>query len=142
MANVKLGDSVKVHYTGKLKDGFIFDTTEKSEPIAFKWGEGKIITGFEEALVGMAPGDKKTIEIVSEKAYGPHRKELVAAVEKKNFPEDLELEVGRQLKVKQPDGSEIVVMVIDIAEENVTLDANHPLAGKDLIFDIELVEIV
>lgn len=141
MAEAKNGDSVKVHYTGKLDDGTVFDTSAEREPLLFTVGEGKLIPDFEQAVVGMNPGESKTIQVPSGNAYGPHRKEMIMVVEQNQFPPELKLEVGQQLQVRQQDGSAFVVKVTEIAESGVTLDGNHPLAGKDLTFDIELTEI-
>ncbi len=138
---VTKGDVVSVHYVGKLENGTVFDSSKEREPIKFKVGDASIIPGFEQAIMGMKTGEKKTITIDSENAYGPHLKELVSDVEKANFPEDIKPELGLQLELKQPEGPAIVVTVTSISEDKVTLDANHPLAGKDLVFDIELLEI-
>ncbi len=142
MAQAKTGDTVKVHYTGKLDDGTVFDSSVEREPLQFTIGEGQIIPGFEEAVIGMNPGESKTAKISMDKAYGPHRKEMVAVVPREQIPADLKPEVGQQLQVRQPDGRAMIVVITDVSEASVTLDANHPLAGKDLTFDIQLVEIV
>lgn len=142
MEEAKNGDTVKVHYTGKLEDGTIFDSSANREPLQFKIGEGKIIEGFEKAVVGMNPGDEKTTKVSSDKAYGPHRNELVVAIPRKQFPEHLKPEVGQQLQMRQRDGRTSIVTVADVSESTVTIDANHPLAGKDLTFDIKLLDIV
>lgn len=141
MAPARDGDTVKVHYTGKLADGTVFDSSKERDPLEFTIGEGRIISGFEQAVVGMSPGDSKTADVSPEEAYGPHRKEMVLVVERKELPEDLEPEVGQQLQLRQDDGRAVIVTITQASEANVTLDANHPLAGKDLTFDIELVEI-
>lgn len=138
---VKTGDIVKVHYTGKLQNGDVFDTSESRGPIEFKIGDKTIIPGFEKAIVGMKKGEKKTITIPSDKAYGPRMNDLISDVEKSHFPPDIKPEVGLQLELKQPEGATILVTVTNVSGDVVTLDANHPLAGKDLIFDIELLEI-
>ncbi|MHC1585063.1 MAG: FKBP-type peptidyl-prolyl cis-trans isomerase [Candidatus Syntropharchaeia archaeon] len=142
MAQAKIGDTVKVHYTGKLEDGTVFDTSIDREPLQFTIGERQIIPGFEEAVVGMSPGESKTTKIPSDKAYGPHHRELVVVVNRSQFPENFEPVVGEQLEIRQPGGHPILVMVTEVSESTVTLDANHPLAGKDLTFEIELVEIL
>jgi peptidylprolyl isomerase len=142
MAQVQDGDTVKVHYTGKLDDGTVFDTSREREPLQFTIGKGKIIKGFEQAIIGMKPGESKTINVPMDKAYGPHREELIVVIEKKQFPAHVVAKVGQQLRIRQPGGQTILVMVTDVSELNVTLDANHPLAGKDLNFDIELIEII
>lgn len=142
MAQVKEGDTVKVHYTGKLEDGEIFDTSQDGDPLEFEIGGGKVIPGFEQSVVGMIEGESKTVEIPSDEAYGPHHQELVLDIEMDQFPKDLDPEVGQQFKMRQPDGRAIIVAVTEITEDSVTLDANHPLAGKDLTFDIQLIEII
>jgi FKBP-type peptidyl-prolyl cis-trans isomerase 2 len=142
MAEAKQGDTVKVHYTGKLDDGTVFDTSAEREPLQFTIGQGQIIPGFEEAVVGMNEGESKTTQIPSDAAYGPHRDEMIVEVDRSQFPPNLDPEVGQQLQIRQPDGQAIVVTVTDLSNESATLDANHPLAGKDLTFDIELVQVV
>jgi len=142
MAQAKLGDTVKVHYTGKLDDGTVFATSTKREPFRFVIGGERIIPGFEEAVIGMSPGESKTMEVPADNAFGPYYEELVRTIERNKFPEDLEPEVGQRLNLSESDGREIVVTVSDLSESSVTLDANHPLAGEDLVFDIRLVEIV
>ena len=141
MAQAKKGDTVKVHYTGKLEDGTVFDTSIERDPLQFTIGEGQVIPGFEQAVVGMNPGESKTTKVPADKAYGPHRKEMVLAVDRNQFPVDLKPKIGQQLQSRQADGRTIRVTVTDVSESSVTLDANHPLAGKDLTFDIQLVEI-
>jgi len=141
MAEAKQGDTVKVHYTGKFEDGTVFDSSTDRDPLQFTIGEGQIIPGFEQAVIGMNPGESKTVDVPSEKAYGPHREELVMEVDRAKFPEHIKPEVGQQLQIPQAQGQAIIVTVTNISESSVTLDANHPLAGKDLTFDIELVEI-
>jgi len=141
MAAAQQGDTVKVHYTGKVKDGEIFDSTDDREPLEFTLGEGLTITGFEEAIVGMEPGDSKTVDIPVNKAYGEPREDLVIDVAREQIPPEIEPEEGLQLQLNQPEGDELIVVVTDVNEETVTLDGNHPLAGKDLNFNIELVEI-
>ncbi len=142
MAEAKHGDTVKVHYTGKLEDGTVFDTSVDHDPLQFTIGEGQIIPGFEQAVVGMNPGESKTIKVTADDAYGLHHEEMVLVVDRNQLPADLNPEVGQQLQSRQPDGQTIVVTVTDVSESSVTLDANHPLAGKDLTFEIQLVEIV
>ena len=140
-AQAKDGDTVKVHYTGKLEDGTVFDTSIERDPLQFTIGEGQLIPGFEQAVVGMSPGESKTVEIPADEAYGPYREEMVLVVDRDQLPPDLQPEVGQQLQMRQEDGQIILVTVIDVSESSVTLDANHPLAGQDLTFDIQLVEI-
>jgi peptidylprolyl isomerase len=142
MAQAKTGDTVKVHYTGKLDDGTIFDTSADREPLQFTIGKGQLIPDFEEAVVGMNPGETKTVQIQSDRAYGEHREEMVLVVDRNEFPKDLEPKVDQRLQVSKSDGQEFAVTVTAVSESSVTLDANHPLAGKDLTFDIQLTEIV
>jgi peptidylprolyl isomerase len=141
MTQAKQGNKVKVDYTGKLKDGSVFDSSASREPLEFMIGGGQVIPDFEDAVVGMNPGDSKTIEIPAEKAYGPRHEDLVIAVDREQFPPDINPELGDQLQISQPDGRASVVTVTDINDSSVTLDANHPLAGEDLTFDIQLVEV-
>ena len=141
MSKVKEGDTVKVHYTGTLTDGTVFDTSEEREPLEFTLGQGQLIPGFEKAVVGMNVGDSTEVEIPSDDAYGESREDLVISVPKDQLPDDVEPQVGMQLQVNQQDGQPIPVRITDVGEENLTLDANHPLAGQDLKFEIELVEV-
>ena len=141
MAQAKKGDSVKVHYTGTLGDGTVFDSSDGREPMEFTLGAGQVIPGFDQAVDGMAAGEKTKLTIPTDEAYGAVREEMVLTVPKSQFPEDVTPEVGQQFEVGQEQGQGVVVKVTEIAEDSVTLDANHPLAGKDLTFEIELVEI-
>jgi peptidylprolyl isomerase len=140
VSQAKEGDTVKVHYTGKLENGTEFDSSSDGDPLEFKLGEGELIPGFEQAVVGMASGEKKTVTIPVEEAYGPRRDELVMVVEKSALPPDLETQVGEQLEMTQGDDT-FVVTITEATDDSVTLDANHPLAGESLVFDLELVEI-
>lgn len=140
MSQVKDGDTVKVHYTGKLADGSEFDSSANKEPMEFKIGEGKLIPGFEQAVVGMSVGEKNTITIPSNEAYGERRDDMNVSVEKEKLPEDLAPELGQQLQIQQQDGKAIPVVIADISDTHVTLDANHPLAGEDLTFEIEVID--
>jgi FKBP-type peptidyl-prolyl cis-trans isomerase 2 len=142
MAGARRGDKVKVHYTGTLDDGNIFDTTNDREPLQFTIGDNEIIPGFEQAIIGMNPGDTKVTKVSANRAYGPYRKDLVIDVEKVKIVDNIDPEVGQKLQINQPDGQKFVVIVTDVSESTVTMDANHPLAGKDLSFDILLVDIV
>ena len=142
MAQAKNGDTVKIHYTGKLEDGTVFDSSDGRDPLEFTLGEGQVIPGFEEAVLGMTANDSKTMTIPSDNAYGPRREEMVVEVDRDQFPPDVTPEVGQQLQMQRPDGQKMVVAVAEVSESTVKLDANHPLAGKDLTFDINLVEIV
>ncbi|MFC2001076.1 FKBP-type peptidyl-prolyl cis-trans isomerase [Chloroflexota bacterium] len=130
------GDTVKVHYTGKLQDGSVFDTSVGSEPMEFTLGEGRLIPGFEQAVTGMQVGESKTVTIPVDEAYGQRRDELIFEVERDELPADIEPEVGMQLPTSQG-----VVTITEVSETMTKIDANHPLAGQDLTFDIELVEI-
>jgi FKBP-type peptidyl-prolyl cis-trans isomerase 2 len=141
MQQVKAGDTVKVHYHGRLTDGTTFDSSEGREPLEFKVGSGQVIKGFDSGVTGMQVGEKKTIEIPVTEAYGPKDENMVVQFPKANFPEDLNPEVGMQLNMTNGSGQVIPVVITEVAEDNVVLDANHPLAGEDLIFDIEVVEI-
>ena len=138
----KEGDLVKVHYTGKLKDERIFDSSKDGEPLEVTLGSGQVIPGFERAVVGMSVGDSKTFEIAAAEAYGSYRDELVVEIDKERIPEDLTVKVGQQLVLRQAEGPTIRVMVTDMSDQSVTLDANHPLAGEDLMFEVKLIEIV
>lgn len=142
MAQAQVGDMVKVHYTGRLADGTTFDTSMEREPLEFTLGEGELIPGFEQAVLGMVVGESRTTSIPADQAYGAHHAERVIDVERHHLPHDLQPELGQQLQMTRPDGTQITVVVTTITETQVTLDANHPLAGRDLIFDIMLVEIV
>jgi len=142
MAQAKKGDTVTVHYTGTLDDGTVFDTSAEREPLKFTVGGGQVIAGFDIAVIDMVPGDKKVSVIPASEAYGEHSKDLVTDVDRDRFPADMELELGQQLQVGLADGEQAVVMIVDLSDTSVTLDANHPLAGQQLTFDIELVEIL
>lgn len=141
MASAKPGDKVQVHYTGKLDDGTVFDTSTDRAPLEFTIGSGQIIPGFEEAVVGMQPGESKTTRISADQAYGPYHEDRVVQVDRSQFPAHINPETGQQLQIRQPDGQAMVVTVTEVSDSNVTLDANHPLAGQDLTFDIQLVAI-
>jgi len=142
MAQVKSGDKVKVHYHGKLTNGETFDSSEGRDPLEFEVGSGMVIKGFDEGVTGMTTGEKKTIHIPVDEAYGPRSVEMIFDIPKENFPPDMELEAGMPLMMNDQQGHQLPVNVVEIKENSVVLDANHPLAGQDLIFDLELVEIV
>jgi peptidylprolyl isomerase len=137
---IKQGSTVKVHYTGKLEDNSVFDSSNGREPIEFEIGTQQVIEGFETAVIGLTKGDTTTVTIPSEKAYGPVREELIIQVPKEQVPQDAQ--IGVQLQGVNQMGQPFNVTVVDLNESTATLDANHPLAGKTLIFDIEVVEIV
>jgi len=141
MSQAKKGDSVKVHYTGKLDDGTVFDSSVGREPLDFTVGAGQLIAGFDEAVVGMALGEKKAVRIAAEQAYGPHNPEMTLQVPRSDLPADIQPELGMQLEASQEGGHSIVVTVVEVTDESVTFDANHPLAGKALTFEIEVVEL-
>jgi peptidylprolyl isomerase len=141
MSKIKDGDTVKVHYTGKLENGDVFDSSREKEPFEFTVGNKAVIPGFEKGVVGMGVGDTKTIEIPPEEAYGTKQDELVVVVNKSEFPDDITPSVGQRLQIKQQDGNPVVVTITDLTEDSITLDANHPLAGYTLFFDVEVVDI-
>jgi peptidylprolyl isomerase len=142
MQSVKSGDKVKVHYHGRLTNGETFDKSEGREPLEFEVGAGMVIKGFDDGVTGMSVGDKKTITIPFNEAYGPKNPEMIIDMPKNRFPKDMDLEVGMPLAMSDGQGQQFEVIVTQIMEDSVVLDANHPLAGKDLIFDLELVEIL
>ena len=141
MTQVKSGDTVRIHYTGTLADGTTFDSSQGRDPLEFTVGSGQIIPGLDKAMTGMEPGEKKTVEVPSEEAYGPVHDEARQHVPRTEIPDHIPLDLGTQLQVQTPTGQTVQVVVADVTEEQVTLDANHPLAGKDLTFAIELVDI-
>lgn len=141
MSQVKQNDTVRVHYTGKLTDGQVFDSSLEREPIEFTMGQGQLIPGFEKGLLDMKVNEKKTIEIPAEEAYGEPRAELVQEVDKNQLPEEIKPEPGMGLVSKSPDGREMNLVVKEVKDETIVVDGNHPLAGKDLVFDLEVVEI-
>ncbi|MDI6719513.1 MAG: peptidylprolyl isomerase [Methanomicrobiales archaeon] len=142
MAQAQKGDTVRVEYTGRLPDGSVFDSSGEGEPIQFRIGEGEVIPGFEEAVRGMVPGETKTTTLSADEAYGPRRDELVIEVDRDHLPQDMHFETGQRLQVVQPDGTAFMVTVKSVSESAIVLDANHPLAGTDLTFEIRLVNIV
>lgn len=142
MATAQTGDTVRVHYTGKLDDGTVFDSSVGGDPIEFVIGDHQVIPGFEDGVTGMALGEAKTIVIPFDQAYGAYDDELVLNVPRDQFPDHITPEVGEALQLQQPDGNVITVVISDVSDEAVTLDANHPLAGEDLTFDLQLAEIV
>ncbi|OGQ87483.1 MAG: peptidylprolyl isomerase [Deltaproteobacteria bacterium RIFOXYD12_FULL_56_24] len=141
MSQAKKGDSVKIHYTGTLEDGTVFDSSAGRDPLAFTLGGGQVIVGFDEAVLGMSIGDKKKVTIPAHKAYGEKNEEMIIEVPLAQVPPDLEPEVGQKLQMGGPNGELVVVTVVEVNEAVVVLDANPPLAGKDLTFALELVAI-
>ena len=139
MAAAKAGDVVKVHYTGRFEDGTVFDSSEGSEPLEFKLADGQMIPGFDAAVNGMNIGETKTITIPAAEAYGDRSEDMVIEVERAQLPPDMNPEVGEHLQMQQPGGSPFSVMVVGTTDTTITFDANHPLAGQDLTFDITLV---
>ena len=141
MIQVKENNTVKVHYVGKLSDGQVFDTSEGKEPLEFTLGQGKLIAGFEKGLIDMKLNDKKTITISKEEAYGESREDLIQEVDKSQLPEDITPEVGMGLVSKSADGNEMNLLIVEVKESTIVIDGNHPLAGKELTFDLEVVDI-
>jgi peptidylprolyl isomerase len=142
MTQAKTGDTVQIHYSGKLKDGTQFDSSEGRDPLEFVIGENKILPKLEAAVIGMTVGDTATAEIAAEDAYGPRRPEGIQTVERSVIPADVDVTVGNQLQATAQNGQVIVLTVVEANDQTVTLDSNHPLAGEDLVFEVELVEIV
>lgn len=142
MAQAGTGDTVRVHYTGTLDDGTVFDTSSGREPLEFTIGSGQVIPGFEGAVNGMSPGDSETVKIPAEQAYGRHQEEMMLEVDRAQVPPELDPQVGERLEIKQQNGQSVPVTVTAITETLITLDGNHPLAGQALTFEIELVEVV
>ena len=141
MSTAKVNDKVKVHYTGKLSSGEVFDSSVDREPIEFVVGGGQMIKGFDDGVLGMGLNEKKTLNIPADQAYGESNPALVQTLDRTQLPPDLKPEVGQTLVAGSPEGQEMHVQVTEVTEVTITIDANHPLAGKELIFDIELVEI-
>lgn len=135
------GDTVRIHYTGRLDDGTVFDSSEGRDPLEFKLGTGQVIKGFDDAVQGMEAGDRKTVTVPFVDAYGPHRQEFVIDVQRGELPAGLDPEVGQQLQMTTKDGNAFPVRVAETAEDSIRLDANHPLAGQDLTFELHLVDV-
>ncbi len=142
MSQVKANDTVKVHYTGKLTNGQVFDSSLEREPLQVTLGQGMLIPGFENGVIDMKVNEKKTINIPVSEAYGEIQKDLFHEVQKDQLPQDIAPEVGMGLASKNPDGTEVQFRVAEVHDNHIVIDANHPLAGQDLIFDLELVEIL
>jgi peptidylprolyl isomerase len=141
MSHVQKGDKVNVHYHGRLTDGTTFDSSEGREPLSFTAGQGQVIKGFDDAVLNMQPGDKKSVNIPVADAYGPYNEDMVMDHPASEFPEDMKPEIGMELQMGDDQGNVFPVVITEVNGDMVTLDANHPLAGKDLVFDIELVSI-
>lgn len=141
MSEAKSGDTVRIHYTGTLADGTTFDSSEGRDPLEFTVGSGQIIPGLEKAIPGMAVGEKKTVDVPCAEAYGERESAAMQTVPREQIPEEIEVKPGLQLQVQTPQGQVMPVTVAEVNDSEVTLDANHPLAGRDLTFNIELVEI-
>jgi peptidylprolyl isomerase len=141
MAAAQNGNKVRVHYTGKLEDGTVFDSSEGADPLEFTLGEGQLIAGFEEGVLGMEPGESRTLNIPADQAYGPHRPEGIIEVNRLELPPEMPLEVGMQLQASQENGQVANMTVVEVGDTAIKMDSNHPLAGKDLIFEIQLLEI-
>jgi peptidylprolyl isomerase len=137
-----VGDTVLFHYTGSLRDGTVFDTSSGRNPLRVTLGSGQVISGVDDALIGMAPGEDKTVTIAADEAYGPRRPELLQEVHREAIPPEVDLEVGQLLEGRDTNGQRLRLTVVEVTDEMVTLDANHPLAGHDLQFELQLVEIV
>ena len=141
MSQVKENNTVKVNYTGKLTDGQVFDSSVGKEPVEFTLGQGQLIPGFEKGLIDMKLNEKKTITIAKEEAYGEINPNLIQEVQKSELPQEMAPEVGMGLVSKSPDGQEFNLVVVEVKDESIVVDGNHPLAGKDLVFDLEVLEI-
>lgn len=141
MTQAKNGDTVHIHYTGTLEDGTVFDRSQGRDPLAFEVGSGMVIPGLDVAIPGMAVGDKKIVDIPCDQAYGPAHPEARQAVPRDQFPDNIPLEIGVQLQMQTPDGRAMAVTIAEVTEAEITLDANHALAGKDLTFDIEIMSL-
>lgn len=142
MSEAKPGDTVRIHYTGTLADGSTFDTSAGRDPLEFTLGAGQVIPGFDKAVTGMSVGDSQKVEIPCDEAYGEHDPNGLQSFPREKVPENIPLDIGTRLQLSSPQGQPIMVSVHDVTDEEVILDANHPLAGQDLTFQIELVEIV
>lgn len=141
MSKAKAGDTVRVHYTGKLEDGTQFDSSAGKDPLEFSLGAGDVLPSFDSAVEGMAVGDSKSIDIAAADAYGRRHEQLIQDVPREQLPDDMQPQVGMQLQAQGQDGQPIHLVVTEVKEEAITVDGNHPLAGQDLSFDIELVDI-
>ena len=141
MTQAKNGDTVTVHFTGKFEDGEVFDTSQNGKPLEFTLGSGSMMPGFEAGVLGMEVGESKIIHVTPEDAYGQRQESMVATLQREEFPDHITPEVGQQIEIRHPDGGSFRVLVAEVTDGAVTLDGNHPLAGKDLVFDVDLVQI-
>jgi FKBP-type peptidyl-prolyl cis-trans isomerase 2 len=142
MSQAKVGDTVRVHYTGKLKDGSVFDSSRQRDPLELTLGAGRVIPGFEQGIEGMQPGESKSIDVPASEAYGQRFDERIVDFEREKLPEGVEPQVGQQIQLQTQQGQPVPAVVTEVSDAKITVDANHPLAGRDLVFDVELVEIV
>lgn len=142
MSAAQLGDTVLVHYTGKLKDGSVFDSSQQRGPLKISLGETRLIPGFQNAVVGMEPGESKTATVPPDEAYGERRQDMVLEVQREKLPAEISPQVGQDLQLQTQTGQPVPAKIVEVSDKSITVDANHPLAGEPLIFDIELVEIV
>ena len=142
MAQARTGNHVRVNFTGKLNDGTVFATSMDDQPIEFTMGRNEVLPAIEGAVEGMEPGETKTVRIVAEDAFGLRREELVQGIPRASLPENMELEIGQQLWLDKTDDEPVAVSIVDVSDATITLDANHPLAGEDLFFDLEVVDVV
>jgi FKBP-type peptidyl-prolyl cis-trans isomerase 2 len=142
MAQAKQGDTVRVHYTGMLKDGDVFDSSRQRDPLELTLGAGQVIHGFEQAVEGMTPGESKRVDVPAAAAFGQRRNDKILEFERSTLPPNVAPQVGHHMRLQAADGREIPAVVTGVSESTVTVDANHPLAGRDLVFDLELLAIV
>jgi peptidylprolyl isomerase len=142
MTQAKTGDTVRIHFTGRLTDGTEFDTSRGREPLEFQIGAGEIIPGIEEAVEGMNVGETNTVTVPADRAYGPHHGEAMQRIPRAEIPDHIQLSPGLRLQAQRSDGQQILLTVVEVTETELMVDANHPLAGQDLVFDLELVEVV
>jgi FKBP-type peptidyl-prolyl cis-trans isomerase 2 len=141
MKEAQVGDLVRVHYTGKLQDGEVFDSSKERDPLEFTLGDKDLLAGFENGVVGMKPGESKSVTLEPENAFGDRREDLLLKLPKTEFPENITPSVGLQLKLSSASGNDMTVVITEVGEDSVTLDGNHPLSGQTVTFDIELLEI-
>lgn len=141
MEEAQIGNRVSVHYTGKLKSGEVFDSSKDRDPLEFTLGNKELLAGFEEGVIGMKPGESKTVTLEPEQAFGDRREDLLLKLPKREFPQNITPSVGLQLNLSNASGASMTVVITDVDEESVTLDGNHPMAGQTVVFDIELLEV-